>query len=115
MKWTLEALASEYKSISKNGESNITIGLGYTALKAFYGSLGIHNPITADLSANLLKSCMGFLLLHTAYAPLALEDMRKFLAFIYKKGGTRVDYSSLINTEAGSNVNFHELSSGVKS
>lgn len=98
MKWTLEALATEYNSISKNGESNITIGLGYTALKAFYGSLGIHNPITADLSQNLIGSCIGFVLLHPAYAPLVLEDMRSFLLFIYKKGGTRVDYSSVVVT-----------------
>ncbi len=112
MKWSFESLANEYKVVNS---ANLTVGLGYTALKAFYESLGIHNPITADLSANLIKSCMGFLLLHTVYAPLALEDMRKFLAFIYKKGGTRVDYSILINTVTGLNVNLHELNLGVKS
>jgi hypothetical protein len=98
MKNSLESLAKSYADASTADESNFTIGLGYTVLKAFYGSLGIQNPITADLSANLLKSCIGFLLLHPTYAPFALEDLKKFLQFIYQIGGTRVDYSSVVKT-----------------
>lgn len=99
MKWSLEALAQEYERHNKIGDSNLTVGMGYTALKAFYTSLGIQNPITADLSANLVKSCVGFLLLHPVYAPLALYDMQQFLLFIFEKGGTKVDYSKVINLQ----------------
>ncbi len=111
MKWSLENLAIEYKANAC--DSSMTLGLGYTVFKAFYGSLGISNPITADLSANIVKSCVGFLLLHPAYAPLALEDMKRFLLFIYKKGGTRVDYSLVVRIE--SLVKSSEVTENLKS
>ena len=98
MKWSLFVLSQEYLALNTNGEDQLTFGLGYKALKAFYGSLGIQNPVTADLSFNLIKSCIGFVLLHPAYSQIVLEDMRKFLTFIFRKGGTRLDYSNVVVT-----------------
>jgi hypothetical protein len=102
MKWSLESLSNEYNSLHEPDESSLGFGLGYTVLKAFYGSLGIQSPITADLSVNLLRSCVGFVLLYPAYSSFALADLRKFLLFIYKKGGTRVDYSNVIGSASQS-------------
>lgn len=102
MKWSLETLAREYKKTEEaSGVESPSLGLGYTALRAFYSAVGVQEPISADLSANLINACQRHITanIHPSYASLALLDTKKFLLFIFKQGATRVDYSSLIKVD----------------
>ena len=102
MKWTLEILARDYKNAEEaSGVDVPSLGLGFTALRAFYSAIGVHKPISADLSANLIKACQCHINsnIHPSYASLALLDIKKFLLFIFNQGVIRVDYSSLIKVD----------------
>lgn len=102
MKWSLETLANEYKKTEKvSSEEAPSLGLGYTALRAYYEAIGVKEPISADLSANLIKACQHHIIsnIHRSYASLTLLDTKKLLLFIFKQGATKVDYSSLIEVD----------------
>ena len=97
MKWSLESLANDYRAAHK-GDDGSSLGLGFIGLQAFYSAIGVSQPVSADLSANLVRAYQFHVQknLHPAYSSMTLLDTQKFLLFIYKQGVIRVDYSSLI-------------------
>lgn len=101
MKWSLEALAKQYKDKNMAADNHGTVGLGGIGLKAFYSALGVSQPVTADLSVNMVKAYQNHVLanLHPSYSSLTLLDTKMFLEFLFKEGATRVDYSSLIKID----------------
>ncbi len=102
MKWTLESLAEEYKSANTTPENAQYIGIGAGGLKIFFSAVGFTNPaVTADLSMNIVSCYQSHILknLNEAYAAVTLLDTQRFLSFVFNKGGTRVDYSSVIKVD----------------